>query len=442
MSHEDNIHKAQRNKNLVSSLITAVIARFSGIFLQVISIPIAAISLGNEGFALYAMLVGIMSWLTLSKIGIGPAMTVSISEKRITDNQIQKIISSTGFYVVMGLITFVSIISILSVNTPYVYDYLFKNYLGLESEINRSLMLVLTMFILYSLFSVIESIQLAYQQQYYFNLFSTVGTAISGLLVILVARYSPSVFNILLAANAPQLLVRAANVVLFCIKNQVAIPVLGLFDFSLSRKLFKDGVRYFLSGPVNNFIFNVLPIIYVSANWLPHSAASFAAIMNAVVLLSSLFALINGPMLAAVAEAKARGDLRWIKVVYKKLILATIMFSLVINMILLYCGENIFDVWYSGTIAVASLSLIFAGLYYSMNGIEVLNYTLLSGVGKIKIVSLVMLLKCCVFLFGISLIQVGDELYYIFACMSFVAFLFSVVPLTNMTIKLLWGESN
>lgn len=430
MNAESKKFQRLRNRKLASSVYTAILARFSGIALQVFSIPFAAISLGNDGFALYAMLIGILSWLSLSKIGVGPALTVALSSQNAKGiDQDNHVIISNGFIVVVILTTLTVFLSIIAFNSFGVFNSLFKNYESYYTEIYKSLAVILTAFVLYSIFSVYESIQLAYQEQYYFNVLLTVGTAVSAVLVFAVANSGGGVFSILLAANAPQLIARTLNVIVFCMRNSLVLPRLTMFDFKLSLSLLKDGSRYFLSGPANNFAFNVLPIIYVGATSSFGVAAAFAAVMNAVVLMSSFYGVINGPLLAAVAEAQGRGDKNWVSSSYLKVLSVSLVLGSVVMAVFAIIGEQIFSLWYSGTIDVAASVLVIAAIYFTINGVEVVNYTVLSGVGKIKLVSVVMLIKCIIFVYALFILP-SDNLYMLFMLMSIVAFIFSTIPLS------------
>lgn len=430
MKGDNKRYQRLRNKKLASSLYTAVVARISGVALQIFSIPFAAVSLGNDGFALYAMLVGILSWLSLSKIGIGPALTVGLSSERAKGFvEGQKVISSNGFIVVFILTLIAALLSGMAVSIPEVFDSLFKNYEIYTDEISKSLGLILIAFILYSFFSVYESIQLAYQEQYYFNVLLAIGTAVSAILVFFVASEGGGVFYILLAANAPQIVARGVNSLLFCIRNPAVLPKCYMFDRKVSFGLLNDGSRYFIAGPINNFIFNVFPIIYVGATRSSDDAAAFAAVMNAVVLMSSFYGLVNGPLLAAIAEAQGRGDKNWVRSSYVKVLGASFLLGVIVMAIFAFIGEYIFSIWYSGTIEVTVSILVLAAVYFTFNGVEVVNYTVLSGMGKIQVVSVVVTVKCIIFICGLLMLP-NDELYVLFLLMSIVAFIFSTIPLS------------
>lgn len=57
-----------RNRSLRMALLTTILARMSGVLLQVVSLPIAAMQIGAAGFSIYAILGSLLAAMTLSNL--------------------------------------------------------------------------------------------------------------------------------------------------------------------------------------------------------------------------------------------------------------------------------------------------------------------------------------------------------------------------------------
>jgi O-antigen/teichoic acid export membrane protein len=424
---------ASRSRRLVQTVASGFVARISGIALQVVSLPVAAVSLGNAGFTIYAMTTAIMSWLSLSQLGIGPALTVRIAnfrgEGRIDD---VKAIFVTGFWTVFSIAALVSVLALAIFKSTAALDHLFSGFADQRDEIRFSMIFVLAAFFLTMNLSSVEAAQTAFQEQYQFNAFATVGTLASAALVFLAAKLDPRPSVIFLAVQSPALGARVLNTMWFLAKHKMNIMALQPFDGRIAKSLVNSGLHFSLGGQLTNFLSHVFPIIVVGAVLENHTAAAFAAVMNSIVIAASFFSVTTSPILGVIPDAHAKKETAWINTVYKKTIMLNLIFSFSIFILFSVFGNNIFTIWYHGSIRPSKELLIGAGFYFIVLSLDVTNFMFLSGLGLSNRASLILFARSTIFaiLLYLSLRQDSDGLPFLLLAST--SLICSTVPLSTM----------
>lgn len=366
-------------------MFSALGARFSGVLLQVVSLPIAAAALGTQGFAIYAMLVAIMSWLTLSNLGIGPALTVLLSRQRgMGDTAAMRTTFGTGVWLMGAITSGVSLVAALALAVSPVADLVFGSYPDHHGEILASLGLAIAFFFVTTNLNSIEATQLAFQQQYQLNMFVGAGTLVAAIAVFASAKLLPLPSVILVASQLPLLVARIANSVLFLTAHREITPWPPVVDGQLAGSLCKSGLQFSSAGMLNNFLCHVFPLLVIGAVSAPNETATFAAVVNAVIIAASFFSVFSIPLLSAVPDAYARGDISWIRKAYRRMLMLNLCYATAIFVVLALIGEWLFRIWYQGTVSPDRAMLSAAGFYLVMLGLESVNFTFLAGLGQIS----------------------------------------------------------
>jgi O-antigen/teichoic acid export membrane protein len=377
-------HASIRNYRLKISLVTTGIARISGILLQAISLPIAAAALGAQAFSLYAMVAAILAWLTLSNMGLSHAVTLEVaSSSNPSDTRHKEIYLARALLVAVSISAITGGIVLLLMEVG-IFEIIFNKTNGEKGYPKIEIIFVLFVFLATQVFSIFEGYQLAEQQQYKLNIYMAFGTLLSAICVSISAAWEPTVLCILVSVHMPVLIARFANTL-----NVTQKVKLKILDFRVRKweeisPIIARGIQFVSGTTISNFLCHPFTVIVVGATVPVSQSASYAAVINAILLAVSILGHVMSPIRGAVPEAFLRGELGWIKRAYRISLCAMILYAAVPSLILIFYGSSFFDFWYQGMVSPDSVMLIGAGVYLMLYCIETVHYNFLICIGYLE----------------------------------------------------------
>ncbi len=381
-------HEASREQRIKWSMGASILARAAGAGVQIISLPIAAQALGHGGFVLYAMAMAMLGWLMIANFGIGPAVSnrLAFSLGRSDDGAVRELFATGAALTALLVLPCALLIGGVFALVPASFT-LFPSG-GSADDVPQVIQIVLMLFILWSGLSYVEYVQLAHQERYRFDLALLVGSMIAAVAVFIVAKAAPSPATILLAAHLPVTAARLVNATLFLTGRRSLLA--GAFAWKLGKRLFGEGVSMSTAASLNHFLAHYFPILLLGSSLRAADAASMAAVMNAVVIFSSFFTIANTPLRGAFPEARARGELGWIRKALRRALSINVGGALVILLLLVTAGETIFGLWYGNSVSPDRFTLIWAGIYFVALGFEASFYILLCAWERVGSASLLL----------------------------------------------------
>lgn len=423
-------HSLARSARFRLAIVASLIARSSGIALQVIALPIAAAALSSAGFAVYALSTAILGWLTLSNFGIGPALTVRVSDALGRgDDPLAGQLFVTGTALMAFIVALVSIITLLLL---YNTDILTSIFLKTNISYYETLDLFNTIIFVFAITMMIlpfESVQAAYQETHYTNIYVSVGTLCAAICTVTLAALHPTPLSIILAVQVPTLIARFLSCLHCLLRHRALASALKRPQWQHPSRLLAEGTHFFLSGSATNFLSHVFPILLIGTLASPNDIATTAAVMGSVTILSSFFELTNQPLLGALPEARLKKDINWIKDKYRTILISNLCFSFIILIIFGVFGKYIFNFWYQGVVNPSNFTLLFAGIYLVLRSIDFTHTIFISGFGNIKKISYVLFLKSIIYAILIYTFSNETMIELIFLFLIISTFLFSMGPL-------------
>lgn len=429
-------HSEERTRRLKKSILTSFVGKFSSIALQVVSMPIAAAALGNQGFAAYSVIASMLSWLALSNVGIGPALALRLSAALGKDDrEAAADVFNSGRQLTLLISTIVAFAVIALILSVDVEGFFFGNIYDGQKSLRFSMLFVVFVFYCMANLSVIESAQIAFQESYRLNSFVSCGLLCSAVCVYLAAIGSPDIFLILVAVNLPNIIFRFINAFIFTRKLKFPRCPVRFHSAVPTKGLLSDGVRFSASGALNNFLSNFFSIIVLAKVCAASYVASFSAVINAIVLLASFFSISAVPLSGAVPEAKARNDVVWIKKMYIRVLFVNLIYASTVAILMAFFGADFFEFWYQGSISPDKDLFFASGVYFILLAVEVTNFSFLSATGLISRATIFLAGKAVIYAFALVLLV--DQTVVAFPIWLGVSanFIFSMIPLTLISLK-------
>lgn len=402
-----NLRSARFRYAIASSLASKVTTAA----VQIIGIPVAAISLGSHGFALYAMLSAAVGWLALSNLGIGPALVVRLATAHVHGNLAdERSIFSSAFFPAFVISAIVSITSLFVVWAFPVENIFGSLYVEDAIVIRSGLTALIAIFFLQINISIFESAQAGYQEQFLQNIISTISSIPCLLAVLYVAKHNPNPVELILALNAPQILFRGGNVIWILWRHPHFFPSTSAIRWPICKALLQSGSIFSLAGGVANFLAHMLPVILIGRAFSSEVSASFAATMNAIILFGGVISMLSTPLWPAIADSVARGDRDWANKAYSRLLWTVMAFAILVALFLALRGEWLFYVWFKGRVNPNQNLLFAAGLYFVAFAWEAAHFTIMVGLHKVIIASILVCGRAVAGILATAIfLQAGNE---------------------------------
>jgi O-antigen/teichoic acid export membrane protein len=412
------------------AIAASLVARMSGIALQVVSLPIAAAALSSGGFAVYSIAAAILGWLSLSSFGIGPALTVRVSAAiGQGDDLLAKNQFATGAFIMLAITALVTLTLVgLMEFSNFSSDMFAKTGIS-HRDSYQILYALIAIFCVTTAMLAFESAQLSMQESYFLNGYTAAGTLLAAIATFYVSKTDPTPLKILLAIQMPMLVARFINVVHFSWRHKSLVGGVLNPKMMQVRAFFIEGMHFFLSGSVANFLAHVFPILLIGTLASPEYTSATAAVMNAIIILASFFSLANQPLLGALPEALARDDRAWISRAYRLTLSVNVAFAAGVFAIFSLMGVPLFDFWYQGTIHPSSGMLMFAGVYLLFLAFDVSHFTFLAGCGRLASASFILLVRTSVYAVALYIFAKADMGELPFALLALSCCTLSLIPL-------------
>jgi O-antigen/teichoic acid export membrane protein len=421
----------KREKNFRYAVASSMGSKVTTVAVQIIAMPIAAISLGAHGFTLYALLMAAVGWLALSNLGIGPTLTVKLAAAHVhNDLCMERCIFSSAFIPVFIISAFVSLATLCAVWVLPVNGVFGPLYAADIYVIQWGLTILIIFSFLQTNLSLFESVQASFQEQYVQNLFATASSLPCILAILIVANQNPTPIDLILALSLPSILFRCINAA-WVVRRHPDVFSFGMaFRWPVSKQLMQSGAMFSLAGGLGNFLAHILPVILVGRSFNSNISASFAATMNAVILVSGVISMLSTPLWPAIADSVARGDRSWAVKAYGRLLGVVMVFGLFVALFLAVRGEWLFQIWFRGQINPSRELLLAAGFYFVLSCWEVAHFTILVGLHKIAQASILVCMRAIIGV-GITIVflEIGNE------AVPFIAMIFSIIVVDMLPMR-------
>jgi O-antigen/teichoic acid export membrane protein len=304
-------HRARRLRLAVYSSLAS---KVSTVGLQLVAFPIAIRAVSPPQFASYSVMAGLLSFIGLCDLGLGPALTqrIAIAHANGEETKQARLLSS-------GLLVIVAILGCgwvagagvlhLSQLAPWLAARGISPAMVVVVAVIGSVQLLSSPFL---------RAQAGYQELHIYNLFGVAGNAVAALGLILVARLAPSPIAFLVAVYGTAALTQLATAAAFLVRRRHLLRGLLSPAFSLLPPLFLDGIQFAFPQVIVPIILREGPKLMLFRKGLLIETAKYGILIQIMTLASGLVVMFTQPLFPALTDAEARGDRPWIDATYRR----------------------------------------------------------------------------------------------------------------------------
>jgi O-antigen/teichoic acid export membrane protein len=374
-----------RTSNFLLQIKMSFMYKIVGMVLSFLLVPLMIKYLGVEKYGLWAVVFGLVSWLTVFDFGLGNGLKNEIT-KTLANND-SKLLNKL---IITGYITNFTIILLvlgifLIVSNFINWSNLLNTSVSSQEELLYFVNLVFIIMSINFVVSLIMQIIHGYQKSSYTTFFQMVSNGF--ILILLYVLYkvdnSQSLIKIAILYGLSLIIINIVGSVWFFKTKTTVQFSLDYFDKALIKNFMNFGLKFFYLQIAVILIYQTDKII-ISHLFGPEEVAKYDLIFKLFTIVLTAHTLVLTPLWSAMTDAYENKDKDWIYKTIKKINLFLVPLFIGIICIISYY-ETIIDLWIGKEINIDSNLVLFLGISFALmlwNN----NYSyIMNGFGKLNL---------------------------------------------------------
>jgi O-antigen/teichoic acid export membrane protein len=278
-----------------------------------ISIPLTTRYLGQERYGVWVTISSLFALLLVSDLGVSSALVLALAETEAReDDRSSRELVATAFWSLAGVATFVAVVT--AAVFPFVsWRAVFNTSAAVATpELGNAAGAAIAIFILSIPLTLVPAIYQALQKTYIANAWVIAASVVSLVALLLVIRSHGGLLALVIAFSGSRLLMSVASTAYLFVRKR---PALRPSPRAVSRHAFRRlralGSKYLVVRSAEMGMFQSHPIIVAQVLGAAQVGVFYVA-YRLLDLPSLIVGLLVNPLLPAYADARARGDWRWI----------------------------------------------------------------------------------------------------------------------------------
>jgi len=348
----------QRYRRIIHSTVAAAIARGVNLVVSFVSVPLAVGYLGRDRYGVWVTISSVLVFLSFADLGLGGSLLNALSDAYGREDRVAaKRYVSSAFWL-LCVIALVLWIPFAGAHR-WIAAELFSgsNSGSIREESAAAILVAITIFFLNFPLNLYTQVLTAYQQRTFVNICAIIGSIGNLVAIIAVIAFKGGLVWLAVGYSGCGLLVSAiASLWLYCCAKPWLKPSVHSVDLPLVRNLFGSGWMFLVTSifwMVNLQTDNIIISHFLGPGEVTPYSISYRLLSYAVIFQS--FAVVA--LWPAYTEAKARGDIIWIRRAFRANLIFSILSSLPLTIAFVVFGQQIIR-WWAGESAVPTFSLL------------------------------------------------------------------------------------
>lgn len=337
---------SERYRRIALNTLTTLITRVSGLALYVVLVPVLISYLGEDIYGLWTAITSLSTWLILMDFGLLKGLVNAVSEAYGKDDR-----EAAASYVSTAFISTLAVVAMavagFLVILPHIpwYDVFAVRGQIAEDQVVLAVAGGVIPFIVAVPLAIARQVYSAYQRQYVADLFDMAASLITLVAVLIAVNQHAGLPLLLLLFTGSRVAVLFASLLyLFGREMPWLAPRPGNVSLAAMRRLLAVSVPLLLFQFGALFVNQSQPIIIAHRADLG-TVGEYAVLMTLYVLSMSIIRLPTNSFVPAFREAHERGDVGWVRLSFKKMLLLRMGIASAIAFALLVAGNRLLGLW-------------------------------------------------------------------------------------------------
>lgn len=394
-----------RSQMVVKNAAGSFVIKIGSMAIDFIKVPIYMSFLDASYYGVYLTIASIVAWTHKFDFGLGAGLRYKLTQAvSLHDEERGKQLVSTAYISMSAMMLLIILICTPIFCVLNWSDILNCDFIGVP-ELVLCVCMVLAVFAVQFVLELISVVLQANQRAAISSIFKPLASLISLVSVIILRIfYHNSLLLACIALTLPIVVVLfIANVYLFKTTYNTIAPSFKDFRKDSIGDIYSLGLKYFASQLSSLIVFSTASFL-LSHYINPTETAVYNTAWAYFGIIITFNAMVLHPMIAAVTDAQARGEMTWVKSLFKKISLYSLALS-VGEIALLLISSVFFKLWLGDRLTIP-LDISIAMTAYFIFNIWVHPYTnFVGGVGKMNLSVILSFCKIVLF-FPIAIIMI------------------------------------
>lgn len=352
---------------------------------SLITVPLTLNYLGAERYGLWMTVSSVIAMMGFADFGIGNGLMNAIAEAYGKEDKIALKRHIANAFVILGIIAVLILLS-FSVIYQFIDWGSFFNVKSLEAiqEAGPALSVFIVCFAIGMPAGVVQRVQMGLQEGFVSSIWQAGGSLLGLLLTLLVILLQGGLPWLILAlGGAPVLVLILNGLFFFVFQRRDLLPTLSLISVGGMKRILQGGLLFFVLqlgvtvayASDNLIIAKILGLDYV---------AQYSVVSKMFEGVLMVIGLAVTPLWPAYGEAKARGDLHWIKKTLVKSMLVTLIVVSIFALFLVFSYEPLLRLWVGTKYTFPFALVAWYAVWMVLKGLGTTYAMFLNGTNVIK----------------------------------------------------------
>lgn len=370
-ANADRGRERYRRAGLTAS--TSLLSQGLAILISLISVPLTVRYLGAERYGVWLTISSLLTWMAITDFGLaGNALVNLISEANGNDDrELAREYAASAFWALTSITVSVGTVFLVTFHRiPWRAVFRVSGSMS-PDELQQACALTLAVFVLGFPLNMLNSLYNGYQDGLPANLWTIAGNTLALVSLVVVTQFRGGLPQLVFALSGTRVLVSFANgYYVFFHRYPWLAPVPSAVRWIRVKRLAKLGAKYMVTQLAGLGIYQSQPLIITQVLG-PAKVMIFVVAQKVLTLPHGLVFMATQPLVAAYAEARARGDWKWIRNALRHSMLVSLGFGIVITTAAALVARPLIRVW-AGAAAVPDTTLVVWLSIYALVGIATL----------------------------------------------------------------------
>jgi len=376
----------ERYRRIGLSALASAAAQGISVLTALISIPLTLGYLGVERYGLWVVISSTIAMLGFADLGMGNGLINAISEANGKDDQelASRYVSSAFFMLMFVALILGTIFALLFPSIPWQWVFNISSSQAI-SEAGGAIVTFVVCFLISLPLSVIQRIQIGFQEGFYNSLWQALGKLLGLGGVLMAIHFKASLqWMVFAMAGVPLLATVLNGVVLFGFKRPWLLPKAKAVSLHFAQRVLRTGFLFLILQVAMALGYqsdNLVISHFLGARYVPQYTIPMRLFMIVPLLLN----FVLSPLWPAYGEAIARHDTYWIR----KTFIRSIRLALAVNLgpaiLLVIFAPSIIHLWVGPEVTPPFVLLLGLGIWAILNGLGAPIAMLLNGTNVLGI---------------------------------------------------------
>ena len=378
-----------RSKVVAQNIVASMGIKGISIMVTFMLVPLTIGYVSPKLYGIWLTLSSFLTWLCFLDIGLAQGLKTQLAAA-IAKGEMQRgkeLVSTTYF---MLILIFVPVCIILEWLVPFVpWCQLLNVDAHYHAEIVQVMHVLLAFACLQMIVNTLVSVIAAFQKVALSNTFIPIGNLISLLIIYILTKTTPpSMMALALTLVAmPILVVILASFILYTGRFRSVAPSWRSVRRKLLPSIFSLGYKFFLINIQVVVVYQCTNLLIANIS-SPEDVTRYNIAYQLLGVAVMVFNIVVSPLWPAFTDAYTRKDFQWMHLTRRRMIRLFGISALLCTLIVAL-SPFIYAVWIGDRVSMPFAMSVFVGIYVLAHCWQVLNSTMIVGMGKVQLHTIV-----------------------------------------------------